>query len=150
MTTYLHTSGQSDIVSICASLIRFTGTGELQDHTNHFKDLGVIYSDEEPSKIDALPDSADHRVVDLNILKAKKELGDKAKISIILPPCIWGIGTSPFNKHSQQVVAHEKVALKSGVVPCVGDGAHYWSYIHIKDLVPGYITILVCPTFQLN
>lgn len=119
------------------------GTGELQDHENHFKNLGVIYSDEEPDKINSLPDSADHRVVDLKILKAKKELGDKAKISIIMPPCIWGIGESPFNKHSQQVVAHEKAALKSGVVPCVGDGAHYWSYVHIKDLVPGYITILV-------
>jgi len=126
MTTYIHTSG----------------TGTLQDHSKHFQDTGVIYSDDDPDHINTLPDSADHRNVDLKILKARQELKGKAKISIMLPPCIFGLGSGPFNKLSQQVIAHEKGALNAGVVPCIHDGPHTWSYVHNKDLIQGYITLL--------
>jgi len=94
LTTYLHTSG----------------TGELMDHSQEYKDTGVVFSDDNPAQIDALPDHADHRNVDLKILKARQELKGKAKISIILPPCIFGVGAGPFNKLSQQVIALETSA----------------------------------------
>lgn len=54
-----------------------------------------MYSDKEPEKInEKIPDSADHRLIDLEIKRAVE--GNKvggAHVAIILPPLIYGIGT---------------------------------------------------------
>lgn len=49
-----------------------------------------MYYDDKPEEIDALADDAPHRPIDLAILKVKKELGEKAKIAIMIPPLIYG------------------------------------------------------------
>lgn len=52
-----------------------------------------VYSDTKSEEIDALPDSAPHRNVDLLIKNAVegKEIGN-AKVAILIPPMIHGIG----------------------------------------------------------
>ena len=47
-----------------------------------------IYHDNVASEINSVPDSAPHRPIDLAIIKAQKELGNKAKIAIMIPPTI--------------------------------------------------------------
>ena len=51
-----------------------------------------IYRDDKPEDIDAVPDSALHREIDLTITKAWKELAGtgKVKIAIMIPPTIFG------------------------------------------------------------
>lgn len=53
-----------------------------------------VFSDKNPEEIDALPDTAYHRDVDLLIKNAVEggKVG-RAKVAIILPPLIYGIGT---------------------------------------------------------
>lgn len=53
--------------------------GALGEYKN-----GKIYYDHKPEDIDALPDDAPHRPIDLEIVKTVKELGDKAKIAIMI------------------------------------------------------------------
>lgn len=50
--------------------------GEFRSHK--------IYYDTKPEEIDALSPSAPHREIDLEIVKARKELRDKAKIAIMI------------------------------------------------------------------
>jgi len=121
-----------------------SGTGVLMPKNGPQEPTDMIYYDDKPEDIDALPNENDHREIDLTILKHKNSnLKGKAKIAIMLPPCIYGVSqTAPFNKLSQQVVAMETGALQAGVVPVVGKGEHIWNYIWIHDLIPGYLTIL--------
>lgn len=73
-TIYLHNGGAANVAD--------GADGEYKGQK--------IYSDEKPDEIDALPDSAPHRNVDLEILKVRKEIGKKAKIAIMTPPLIYG------------------------------------------------------------
>jgi hypothetical protein len=53
---------------------------------DHFKFKGEkIYYDNDRGAIDALDDDTPHRPIDLTILRAQKELGDRAKITIMTP-----------------------------------------------------------------
>lgn len=73
-TTFIHTSG----------------TSVLDDGAfNAFKS-DKIYHDDVRSEVDSVPDDAPHREIDLAIAKCQKELGEKAKIAIMIPPLIYG------------------------------------------------------------
>ena len=74
MTTYIHTSG----------------TSVLDDGAAGSKKSDEVYHDNAKSEIDSVPDNAPHREIDLAITKAQKELGEKAKIAIMIPPLIYG------------------------------------------------------------
>lgn len=78
-TIYLHTSG----AAMC------------DDGANGNHKGDKIYFDDKPGELDALPDSALHRHVDSVVLKAKKEIGKKAKIAIIVPPLVYGCKLPP-------------------------------------------------------
>ena len=43
-----------------------------------------IYHDDEPDEINSISDDAWHRSIDLTIVNAAKEIGDKAKLAIML------------------------------------------------------------------
>ena len=74
MSIYIHTSG----------------TSVLDDKSMGAFKNDEIYSDTPRSEIDSVPDDAPHRPIDLTILKGQKELGDSAKIAIMIPPLIYG------------------------------------------------------------
>jgi nucleoside-diphosphate-sugar epimerase len=82
-----------------------------------------------------------HRNVDLAILSAQQELGEKAKLAIMIPPLIYGI--NPHHKRiSIQIPTIARFALKHGFAGHVGHGLSVESHIHILDLARGYIVLL--------
>jgi len=121
---YIHTSGTGVLVS---------------DSSSH------VYNDTNPADIDArLPDSAPHRDIDLAIKRFvdKNEGGDNARIAIVLPPLIYGVGNGPFNSISIQVPHLIRTSAKVGYAGYGGDGQNVWNNIWIHNLIPGYLTIL--------
>ncbi|BGP17093.1 hypothetical protein JCM10213_006877 [Rhodosporidiobolus nylandii] len=120
---YIHTSG--------------TGVLTVPEHPD-----SLVFADKSPEIFDKnIPDEAPHREIDLTIKKAVESGMLNAKITIILPPCIYGIGTGPFNQRSIQLPLWAQDAVKNGKV--ISWGPHRrWNNIHIKNLVPAYLTLL--------
>jgi len=101
-----------------------------------------IYSDLDPVDIDAtVPDTAPHREIDLAIIRARKEIGEQAKIVIVLPPLVYGIGRR-IPRMTIQLPTMTRFALKHGYVPVVGEGLSIRCNIHVQDLVRAYMVIL--------
>ncbi|EXJ93415.1 hypothetical protein A1O1_01807 [Capronia coronata CBS 617.96] len=123
-TIYIHTSGCSAITD--------GGHGERMSDK--------IYEDDKPETIDSIADNAPHRSIDLAILKRRRELGTKAKISIVLPPVIYGVGKD--NRLSIQIPTMARFALKHGFAGYVEGGNAVWGYIHVADLARGYLAIV--------
>lgn len=121
--------------------IHTSGTSELVDNSKGMYKSDKIYSDERPEEVDAVPDSAPHREIDLAILAARKELGTKAKIIIILPPLVYGVGKR-IKRLSIQLPTMTRFALKHGWAPVIGKGLSIRCTIHVQDLVRGYMIIL--------
>ncbi|BGP40998.1 hypothetical protein JCM10449v2_004965 [Rhodotorula kratochvilovae] len=122
-----------------AIYIHTSGTGVLTVPTHP---MDVIFSDKEPEKFDKLvPDHAPHREIDLTIKEAVESKKLNAKISIILPPCIYGVGTGPFNQISIQVPRWIKESVNEKKV--INHGAdRVWNNIHVRNLATGYLTLL--------
>lgn len=123
-TIYIHTSGCSAIT----------------DKSNGAYASDTIYQDDKPETIDSIADDAPHRAIDLAILKSRRELGATAKISIILPPVIYGLGKE--NRLSIQLPTLARFAIKHGYAGYVGGGKSVWGHIHVADLARGYMTVL--------
>jgi nucleoside-diphosphate-sugar epimerase len=124
-TIYIHTSG--------ASFLSDESKGQYKSDT--------IYHDNKPEELDALPDSASHRLIDLEIINARKELGAEAKIFIILPPLIFG-AVKHLGRLSIQVPTMSRFALKHKYAGYVGGGKAVWSTVHVADLARAYVLIL--------
>jgi hypothetical protein len=124
-TIYIHTSG--------ASLIGDDSAGAYK--------TDKIYQDDKPEDIDALPDTAPHRLVDLVIVKARKRVGKAAKLAIMIPPLIYG--TTPQHKRlSIQLPTMARYSIKHGYAGQIGKGLSVWSQVHVADLARGYIVLL--------
>ncbi|THY68903.1 NAD(P)-binding protein [Aureobasidium pullulans] len=121
---YIHTSG--------CSLITDESNGEYASDK--------IYDDNKPETIDSVADDAPHRSIDLAILERRKELGAEAKISIVFPPVIYGLGKD--NRLSIQIPTMARFAIKHGYAGYVGKGEAVWGQVHVADLARGYMTIL--------
>lgn len=104
-TIYIHTSG--------ASLIGDNAEGSYRSD--------CVFDDETPSSIDALPDSAAHREIDLAIVNARKELSSHAKFAIMIPPVIYGVSTRE-KRLSIQLPTLVRYSIKHGYPGMVGDG----------------------------
>lgn len=97
-----------------AVYIHTSGTGVLTVPT-HPDD--VCFNDKDQAQFDTLiPEHAPHREVDLEIKKAVEEKRVHAKVAIMMPPCIYGLGTGPFNRRSIQIPLWAKEAVKNGHV----------------------------------
>lgn len=122
--------------------IHTSGTSELVDNSKGMYASDTIYTDKDPAFIDAnVPDTAPHREVDLAILKARNQIGEKAKIVIILPPLIYGVGKK-IRRTTIQLPTMTRFALKHGYAPVIGKGLSIRCNIHVQDLVRGYMLIL--------
>ncbi|CAG8250520.1 hypothetical protein PENNAL_c0009G04047 [Penicillium nalgiovense] len=124
-TIYIHNSG--------ATLLSDTAEGEYKSDT--------IFDDEKPEGINALPDSASHRLVDLEILRAGQELASHAKMAIMIPPLIYGV-TNRENRLSIQLPTLVRYSIKHGYAGQVGKGLAVWNQIHVKDHARGYMVLL--------
>lgn len=122
--------------------VHTSGTSELVDNSKGMFASEMIYTDKDPGFIDSnVPDTAPHREIDLAILKARKELGEKAKIVIVLPPLIYGVGRK-IRRTTIQLPTMTRFALKHGYAPVIGEGLSIRCNIHVQDLVRGYMIIL--------
>ncbi|WYZ37002.1 hypothetical protein EsH8_II_000508 [Colletotrichum jinshuiense] len=120
--------------------IHTSGCGVITDDSNGQYAAEKIYEDDKPDMIDALAPDAPHRRIDLAILKGRAELGATAKIAIVIPPVIYGVGQE--NRLSIQLTTMARFALKHGFAGYVGGGKAVWGQIHVADLARGYVAIL--------
>jgi nucleoside-diphosphate-sugar epimerase len=123
--TYIHTSG----------------TGAFEDGAMGMSKNSKIYRDDEPGDIDAIAPTSMHRHVDIPIVQAAKQFGEKAKIVIILPPLVYGFNPA-HKRHSFALTYLVRFALKRGFAGYVGEGRNVWSVVHIDDLVHAYMMLL--------
>jgi nucleoside-diphosphate-sugar epimerase len=121
--------------------IHTSGTSLLSDDAKGNYKGDKIFYDDKPEDIDALPDSASHRLIDLAIVRARQKLGTQAKLVIMIPPLIYG-ANHEYKRLSIQLPTLARFALKHGYAGHVGKGESVWSEIHVKDLARGYLTIL--------
>ncbi|GAA5910357.1 uncharacterized protein JCM6883_002978 [Sporobolomyces salmoneus] len=122
-----------------AIYIHTSGTGIL---TVPLHPESIYFSDENPEQFDNLvPDHAPHRDVDLLIKKAVEDGKLNAKISIMLPPCIYGRGTGPFNKISIQIPRWIRRSIEEKHVTQYGP-ERWWNNIHVENLIDGYLVLL--------
>jgi nucleoside-diphosphate-sugar epimerase len=124
-TIYIHNSG--------ATLLADTAEGEYKSDT--------IFDDEKPEEINALPDSASHRLIDLEIIRAGQELASHAKMAIMIPPLIYGV-TNRENRLSIQLPTLVRYSIKHGYAGQIGKGLAVWNQIHVKDIARGYMVLL--------
>ncbi|GAA5929149.1 NAD-dependent epimerase/dehydratase family protein [Sporobolomyces koalae] len=122
-----------------AIYIQTSGTGVL---TVPLHPESIYFSDEDPEQFDRLvPDHAPHRNVDLLIKRAVEEGKLNARISIMLPPNIFGRGTGPFNKISIQLPRWIRRSIKDEQVTQFGP-KRWWNHVHVSNLALGYVTLL--------
>ena len=124
-------------------LIHNSGTGVLADDAYGNFASDKIYSDQDMSMINQIPDSAPHRNVDKLILSASSG-NDKLKTIIVCPPLIYGKGSGKFRVVSQQIPTMISAALASqnNSVYVAGQGKNIWSAVHIDDLANFYAILL--------
>lgn len=70
--------------------VHTSGTSVLDDGSAGAFKSDKVYRDDKPEEIDSLSDDALHRLIDLAIVKGQKELGESAKVAIMIPPLIYG------------------------------------------------------------
>lgn len=124
-TIYIHTSG--------TSVLNDAADGEYEGNK--------IYHDDKREEIDSVADDAPHRPIDLTIVRGAKELGDKAKLAIMIPPLIYGYNPQ-HQRLSIQIPVLTRFALKHGYSGYVGKGLAVESQIHLNDLTRAYIVLL--------
>jgi nucleoside-diphosphate-sugar epimerase len=128
-------SGKSTI------FIHTSGTSVLDDGSlGDFKG-DKIYYDNDPASIDAVPDDAPHRPIDLAIVKAAKELREQAKLAIMIPPTIYGYDKR-HKRGTIQIPTMTRFALKHGYSGHVGKGLAVESQVHFQDLARAYVVLL--------
>ena len=154
----LHTATADDLPSVQAVIegvktrskkglgtiyIHTSGTSQLSDDSEGGYKGDKVFSDATAKDIDALPDSASHREIDLAIIRARKELAadEKTRLAIILPPLIYGVGTRS-RRLSIQLPTMTRFALKHGFAAHVGKGLSIWSQVHVADLARAYVMLI--------
>lgn len=151
----IHTATADDLASVNAVIsgidqraaknkhtiyIHTSGCSFLSDDSNGEYKSDMVYSDKRPEDLDARPDSASHRGIDLAIIQARQRLGLKAKLFIMLPPLIYGV--TKHQRLSIQITTMARFALKHQYAGHVGKGKSAWGLVHVSDLARGYRTML--------
>ncbi|CAK1364715.1 unnamed protein product [Cercospora beticola] len=111
------------------------------------RSAGTTFSDLEPEKLDQqVSDSAPHRGIDLHIRdqlgNPKSEKEHNARVAILLPPIIYGLGTGPLNNLSITVPALYRATIDQGTGVSIGDGKNVYDAVHVRDLADAYLRIL--------
>lgn len=121
--------------------VHTSGTSCLSDDAKGNYKGDKIFHDDKPQEIDALPDSASHRLIDLAIVRARQKIGTQAKLALMIPPLIYGVNPQ-YQRLSIQLPTLTRFALKHGYAGYVGKGESAWSQIHVKDLARAYVTLV--------
>lgn len=126
--------------------IHTSGTGVLMDNAAGLHDTDVVYVDTNPEQFEALPPTALHRPVDLEVVAADKE--GYVRTYIVLPPTIYGKATGRLydlgisNRHSIQIPLAIRTALDRGQGGVVGEGKNIWPHVELNELAELYEILL--------
>ncbi|KAH9041644.1 hypothetical protein EDB85DRAFT_2071888 [Lactarius pseudohatsudake] len=118
----------------------------LMDNAAGLHDTDVIYADTDPEQIESLPDTAFHRLVDLEVVAADKE--GYVRTYIVLPSTIYGIATGKLfdlgisHAFSQQIPAAIKASLDRGQGGVIGEGKNIWPNVEVHEQAELYQIIL--------
>jgi nucleoside-diphosphate-sugar epimerase len=95
--------------------------------------------------MDSVPDQAPHRAVDLVLRDFSRQEAEQynARIGIMMPCLIYGIGSGPFNWLSIQVPTLVKRSIKERRPVVYGKGLAVWSTVHVEDLTTAYLMVAV-------
>lgn len=121
--------------------IHTSGTSVLDDRSKGAFLSDKVYYDDKREEIDSVPDDNPHRPIDLTIVRAQKELGNAAKIAIMVPPEIYGFNYN-HRRLTIQIPTIARFALKHGFSGHVGKGLGRESQVHVMDLARAYIILL--------
>jgi nucleoside-diphosphate-sugar epimerase len=134
----IHQRAERELKTI---FIHTSGTGVLDDKLNGEFKGEKVYRDDRPQEIDALPDDAPHRPIDLAIVRARETLRNSAKLAIIIPPEIYSF--NPRHKRlTIQIPTIARYALKHGYAGYIGEGLSVELQVHVLDLARAYIVLL--------
>jgi nucleoside-diphosphate-sugar epimerase len=86
-----------------------------------------------------LPESAQHHVIDQNVMDASN---DKLKTAIICPPDIYGQNTGIGNRATFLVPEYIKVLLQKKEAFYLGAGENIRAVTHINDVVDLFILLI--------
>lgn len=126
--------------------IHTSGTGVLMDNAVGLQETDVIYVDTNAEQFESLPDTAFHRLVDLEVVAADKE--GYVRTYIVLPSTIYGIATGKLfdlgisNAHSIQVPVAIKASLDRGQGGVIGEGKNIWPNVEIHEQAELYQVVL--------
>ncbi|KAI0787443.1 NAD-P-binding protein [Fomes fomentarius] len=126
-------------------LIHTSGTGLLTDDARGEYSTDTIYDDCNVEQIKSIPETAEHRQVDLRIVDADQK--GYIRSHIILPSTIYGTANHELvvggvsNPHSIQVPLLIRAALDRKRAGVVGKGRALWPDVHIDDIADLYITL---------
>ncbi|GJJ06537.1 hypothetical protein Clacol_000729 [Clathrus columnatus] len=111
-------------------LIHTSGTGVISDQAEgEFMESGKkIWNDNSEYDIRSIPAEQPHRLVDLEVFRA--DLSEYCSAYIIAPSTIYGTGTGPGNRISQQIPTAVRTAVKRSQA------------VHIADLTKLYLLVL--------
>ena len=101
-----------------------------------------VWSDLQLDRYLSIPPEAAHRDVDQVVVDAAKAHPQLFDLVIIDPPTIYGVGSGPGNRLSQQIPTVIRTALKAGHGGTVGAGLNLWNSVHIEDLADLYARIV--------
>ncbi|KIJ49396.1 hypothetical protein M422DRAFT_27757 [Sphaerobolus stellatus SS14] len=123
-------------------LIHTSGTGVVADQAEgeFIPSAHKIWNDNNEDDIRSIPPEQPHRLIDLEIFHADEN--GYLSAYIIAPSCIYGTGTGPVNKLSQQVPGAIRIAIKRKEAVYIGKGTNKWNNVHILDLVSLYTLVL--------
>ncbi|KAK0543287.1 hypothetical protein OC845_006196 [Tilletia horrida] len=131
------------------TIVHASGT-QLIESAPLGKDVDTpTYDDTDLDQLNRIPDSAAHRMIDLEITTdiAMGKIGGGA---IVCPTLIWGIANGPMRTISQQVPGMVEKALSPLNKRAVyaGEGTNVWNSIHVDDLTTLIYHLIQRWTFQ--
>jgi nucleoside-diphosphate-sugar epimerase len=123
-------------------LIHTSGTGVVADLApgELLPESEKIWNDNSEEDIRSIGEKQPHRNVDLEIFGAIEQ--GYVSAYIIAPSAIYGVGTGPKHRISQQVPGLVRLAIARKQVTYAGKGTNLWGNVHIKDLIDLYVLVL--------
>ena len=88
--------------------------------------------------IHAIPLTQIHRNVDTYIFDNSTNFDS----IIVAPPTIYGLGTGPFNRLSQQVLGLIQGHIHYGRAATLGKGLNVWNNVHVEDFANVFVLLL--------
>ncbi|KAH9003176.1 hypothetical protein EDB86DRAFT_3073655 [Lactarius hatsudake] len=147
---YIHTSGTGDVFCYLSQRtmldVGLKILGVLMDNAAGLHDTDVIYADTDPEQIESLPDTAFHRLVDLEVVAADKE--GYVRTYIVLPSTIYGIATGKLfdlgisHAYSQQLPVAIRASVDRGQGGVIGEGKNIWPNVEVHEQAELYQIIL--------